>query len=65
MEPHMIENFKKLSETEKKIMNLRFGLNGSCECTQEETGQILGMHKFMIRRIERIAIQKLIKKDDL
>lgn len=54
---------EKLSEREKNIMNLRFGLNsGGEEKTQKQVADILGISQSYISRLEK-RIMKRLKKD--
>ncbi len=48
-----------LSEKEKKIIELRYGLYGSGPHTLEETGFILGITRERVRQIQRMALKKL------
>ncbi|HOJ62941.1 MAG TPA: sigma-70 family RNA polymerase sigma factor [Spirochaetota bacterium] len=48
-----------LSEKEKKIIELRYGLNGLGPHTLEETGFILGLTRERVRQIQRVALKKL------
>lgn len=48
-----------LSEKEKKIIELRYGLYGSGPYTLEETGFILGLTRERVRQIQRMALKKL------
>lgn len=50
---------KKLSEREKKIMELRFGLNGGAEKTQKEVADMLGISQSYISRLEKRIIKRL------
>ncbi len=52
----------KLSEREKQIIELRFGLYGAGPHTLEETGQILGITRERVRQIQKKALKKL--RDD-
>ncbi|MGI5892737.1 MAG: RNA polymerase sporulation sigma factor SigE [Bacillota bacterium] len=52
----------KLSQREKTILEMRFGLYGSREKTQKEVAQILGISQSYISRLEKRIIRKL-KKD--
>ncbi len=49
----------KLSKREKKIIELRFGLDGEGPCTLEETGNILGITRERVRQIQKSALKKL------
>jgi RNA polymerase primary sigma factor len=48
-----------LSEREKQIIELRFGLHGIGPHTLEETGQILGITRERVRQIQKKALRKL------
>jgi len=48
-----------LTEREQRIIEERFGLNGSSEKTLEELGKMFGFSKERIRQIEDTAIKKL------
>ncbi len=49
----------KLSEREKQIMTLRYGLNDTDEYTQKEVAEMLGISQSYISRIEKKIIKKL------
>ncbi|MNV72438.1 RNA polymerase sigma-28 factor precursor [compost metagenome] len=49
----------KLSEREKYIMNLRYGLNGEIPKTQQEVADLLGISRSYISRIETKIQKKL------
>jgi RNA polymerase sporulation-specific sigma factor len=53
---------KKLSEREKKIMELRFGLNDGVEKTQKEVADMLGISQSYISRLEKRIIKRLKKE---
>lgn len=53
---------KKLSEREKLIMELRFGLKSKEEKTQKEVADLLGISQSYISRLEKRIISRL-KKD--
>lgn len=55
----LILALSKLSERDKEIINLRFGLSGQDELTQKEVADILGISQSYISRIEKKIIQKL------
>ncbi len=50
---------KQLSEREMKIIQLRFGLNGTTPLTLEETGKVLGITRERVRQIQEMAISKM------
>ena len=56
------EALKKLSERERKIMFLRFGLGGGEEMTQKDVADLLGISQSYISRLEKKIILRL-KKD--
>ena len=51
-----------LSEREKEIITLRFGLQGGKEQTQEEVADRLGISQSYISRLEKRIIQRLKKE---
>jgi len=53
---------KKLSDREKEIVNLRFGLNGKGEKTQKEVADMLGISQSYISRLEKRIIKRLKKE---
>lgn len=53
---------KKLSEREKRIMKLRFGLDGGSERTQKEVADLLGISQSYISRLEKRIIKRLKKE---
>lgn len=55
---------QKLTEREKKIIAMRFGLMGCEEMTQQEIGTLLGISRSYVSRIEKRALQKLKKALD-
>jgi len=50
---------RQLSEREKKIIQLRFGLDGEGPFTLEETGKMLGITRERVRQIQEKAMNKL------
>ena len=56
------EALKKLSDRERKIMFLRFGLGGGEEMTQKDVADLLGISQSYISRLEKKIIQRLKKE---
>lgn len=52
----------KLSEREKEIVRLRFGLSGVKERTQKEVADMLGISQSYISRLEKRIISRLRKE---
>lgn len=63
LQQNLINKIQELLDTmtprEKKVLELRFGLNGQVEHTLEETGKFFGLHRRRIRQIETKALRKL------
>ena len=53
---------KKLSNRERSIMELRFGLGGRSEKTQKEVAELLGISQSYISRLEKRIIARLKKE---
>lgn len=53
------ESIDTLSERERTIIELRFGLNGHNEYTQKEVAQIMGISQSYISRLEKRTIGRL------
>ena len=53
---------KNLSEREKEIVKLRFGLFGVKEKTQKEVADMLGISQSYISRLEKKIIKRLKKE---
>lgn len=51
-----------LKDRERKIIELRFGLNGKCPQTQNEIAKSMGISRSYVSRIETKAISKLAKE---
>lgn len=56
------EAIEKLSNREKKIIRLRFGLNSGAEKTQKEVADMLGISQSYISRLEKRIISRLKKE---
>ena len=48
-----------LTERERKIINLRYGLEGKAPLTQRETAALCGISRSYVSRIEKKALEKL------
>lgn len=51
-----------LTDREREILTLRYGLNGTPEATQSQIGAKLGISRSYVSRIEKKALQKLRDK---
>lgn len=55
----LLSALARLSPRERKIMTLRFGLNGHPEMTQKEVADILGISQSYISRLEKRILDRL------
>ena len=55
----LYKSLEKLSPKEKKILYLRYGLNGEEEKTQKEIADMLGISQSYISRLEKKVLIKL------
>ena len=55
----LIKEIEKLDERDKKIMILRYGLEGQEEKTQKDVATLLGISQSYISRIEKKVIRRL------
>ena len=55
----MLEEIEKLNSRDKKIIELRYGLNNKKEMTQKDVAILLGISQSYISRIEKKVIKKL------
>jgi RNA polymerase sporulation-specific sigma factor len=53
---------ERLTDRERKIMYLRFGLSGGEEMTQKDVADLLGISQSYISRLEKKIIQRLKKE---
>ena len=53
---------EQLEPRERKIITLRFGLNGQRERTQKEVADLLGISQSYISRLEKRIIARLKKE---
>ncbi len=58
----LIESFEKLSARERRIVELRFGLDGKEEMTQKEIAEMMGISQSYISRLEK-KIVSMLKKE--
>lgn len=58
----LYEALTKLSPRERRIMTLRFGLNGGEELTQKEVADLLGISQSYISRLEKKIVTRLKKE---
>jgi len=55
----LYQEVAKLSDRDREIIELRYGLNGKSELTQKEVALVLGISQSYISRIEKKVIKKL------
>lgn len=55
----LMRSLEELGSRERKIIILRFGLNGSSPLTLEEIGKILGITRERVRQIQNKAIERM------
>lgn len=58
----LLQAVNRLSERERNIMELRFGLNGQKEHTQKGVADLLGISQSYISRLEKKIIERLKKE---
>lgn len=58
----MLNKIKYLGKREKKVVELRFGLVNGVRKTQREIAKIMGISRSYVSRIEKRALEKLIKE---
>ena len=56
---HLKSLFKKLSEKQRQVMELRFGLNGNQSMTLGKAGQLMGLTQERVRQIQIGALKQL------
>ncbi|MGI6491799.1 MAG: RNA polymerase sporulation sigma factor SigK [Peptococcaceae bacterium] len=59
---HLLEKVHQLSQREKKVLELRFGLHDGARKTQREIARNLGISRSYVSRIEKRALGKLSKE---
>lgn len=57
----MLAKIKYLSKRERKVVEMRFGLFNGLRKTQREIAKLLGISRSYVSRIEKRALEKLIK----
>ncbi|MBR2968366.1 MAG: RNA polymerase sporulation sigma factor SigE [Clostridia bacterium] len=58
----LYEALERLSDRERRIMTLRFGLSGGDELTQKEVADMLGISQSYISRLEKRIVSRLQKE---
>ncbi len=58
----LVKALHTLSDREKQIMELRFGLTGTEEKTQKDVADMLGISQSYISRLEKRIIKRLQKE---
>ena len=61
-EARLLERVKRLNRRERSVLELRYGLLTGLKKTQREIAKVLGISRSYVSRIEKRAIQKLIKE---
>ena len=62
---HLVKELNTLTEREKVIMTMRYGLNNTDYYTQKEVAEILGISQSYISRIEKKVIKRLQQALDI
>ncbi len=57
-----MDKVRHLTRREKKVLELRFGLNNGDRKTQREIAKSLGISRSYVSRIEKRAISKLARE---
>lgn len=58
----VLEKIKYLAERERKVLEMRFGLSNGYRQTQREIAKMLGISRSYVSRIEKRALEKLVKE---
>jgi len=58
----LLETFKTLTERERDIISIRFGLFGKEEMTQKDIADMMGISQSYISRLEKKVVKKLRKE---
>ncbi|CCO08844.1 sigma-70 family RNA polymerase sigma factor [Desulforamulus hydrothermalis] len=59
---HLMEKVRRLTNREKKVLEMRFGLGTTARKTQREIARTLGISRSYVSRIEKRALNKLTKE---
>jgi len=59
MHSHLAEALQALDPRERRILEMRFGLNDEDEHTLEQVGQVFNLSRERVRQIEKKALQRL------
>ncbi|NPV08041.1 MAG: sigma-70 family RNA polymerase sigma factor [Anaerolineae bacterium] len=59
LEDHLRDILEELSEREREVLEMRFGLNGEPARTLEDIGVVMGISRERVRQIESKALRKL------
>jgi RNA polymerase sporulation-specific sigma factor len=57
----MLSRIKYLSKRERKVVEMRFGLLNGIRKTQREIAKMLGISRSYVSRIEKRALEKLVR----
>jgi len=61
----LLEKVRQLTRREKKVLELRFGLEDGARMTQREIAKSLGISRSYVSRIEKKALNKLTREFNL
>lgn len=61
---NLLEKVKKLTRRERKVVEMRYGLDGETRKTQRDIARCLGISRSYVSRIEKRALSKLTKQID-
>src|SRR2546426_689541 len=59
MPVHVVEKLNKIVRRERRVLELRYGLNGEHPCTLDEVGRTFNVTRERIRQIENQSLKKL------
>lgn len=61
----LLEKVRRLTNREKRVLEMRFGLGTTARKTQREIARTLGISRSYVSRIEKRALNKLTKEFNL